>query len=211
MLIFSARIKRFSPNFNSIHMALTFIDPRAQICKFFKIQDGGGRHLGFRKMSIVSARIKRFSPNLNSTHIASTFMDCREQICKFFTNPRWRRPPSWILKNVNSFCKDKAILTKFQRSTLGTNLYPSPGAKMLLFQNSRWRPPPSWIMKNVNNFRKDEAILTKFQQSAPGTNLYRFPGAKMQNFQNPRWRPPPSWILKRLLDSSGRDHTPPGF
>jgi hypothetical protein len=29
-----------------------------------------------------------------------------------FENPRWRRPPSWILKNVNNFCMDEAIFTK---------------------------------------------------------------------------------------------------
>jgi len=47
MLIVSANIKQFSPNFNSIHLALAIIDAFDQNCKFSKIQDGGGRHLEF--------------------------------------------------------------------------------------------------------------------------------------------------------------------
>jgi hypothetical protein len=46
-------MKRFSPNLNNMYLALTNIDLLGQVCKFVKIQDGGGRHLEFRKMLIV--------------------------------------------------------------------------------------------------------------------------------------------------------------
>ena len=41
----------------------------------------------------------------------------RVLLTHFGTLPR--TPPSWILKNVNSFCKNEAILTKFEQHTQG--------------------------------------------------------------------------------------------
>jgi hypothetical protein len=58
MLIISAWMKQFSPKFNSRLLMPASIGPLGQICKFSKIQDGGGRHLGFREMLIVSAWMK---------------------------------------------------------------------------------------------------------------------------------------------------------
>ena len=43
--------------------------------QIFPIQDGGGRHLEFRKMLIVSANMKRFSPNFNSMHLVLAHVD----------------------------------------------------------------------------------------------------------------------------------------
>jgi hypothetical protein len=68
-------MEHFSPNFNSVHMALAKIDPLGEKCKFSKIQDGGGRHLEFREMLIVSANIKQFSQNFNRIHLALTKID----------------------------------------------------------------------------------------------------------------------------------------
>jgi hypothetical protein len=75
MLIISARMKQFSPNFNSIYLVPASIDPIGQICNFSKIQDGGCRHLGFRKMLIISAWIKQFSPNFNSVYMVPASID----------------------------------------------------------------------------------------------------------------------------------------
>jgi hypothetical protein len=58
MLMVSANIKQFSPNFNHVHLALPKIDPWGENANFPKIKDGGGRHLEFQKMLIVSANIK---------------------------------------------------------------------------------------------------------------------------------------------------------
>ena len=58
-----------------MHPEQTKIDPFGQKCTFSKIQDGGGRHLEFRKMLIVSANMKRFSPNFISMHLAQTNID----------------------------------------------------------------------------------------------------------------------------------------
>jgi len=54
-------MKQFSQKFNSRHLVPASIDPLRQICKFYKIQDGGGRHLEFQKMLITSAWLKQFS------------------------------------------------------------------------------------------------------------------------------------------------------
>ena len=53
---------------------------------------------------------------------------------QIFQNKKWRPPPSWILKNVNSFRKDEAILTKFQWHTPDTNLCRSPGPKVKILR-----------------------------------------------------------------------------
>ena len=45
MLIFSSRLKQFSPNLNCIYLVPTIIDQLGQIWNFSKIQDGGGHHL----------------------------------------------------------------------------------------------------------------------------------------------------------------------
>ena len=68
-------MEHFSPKFNSVHMAIAKVDPWGEKCKFFKIQDGGGRHLEFRKMLMVSANIKQFSPNFNHVHLALPKID----------------------------------------------------------------------------------------------------------------------------------------
>jgi hypothetical protein len=49
MLIIPTGMKQLSPNFNSIHLVTARIDAFGQICKFYKIEDGGGRLLGFQK------------------------------------------------------------------------------------------------------------------------------------------------------------------
>ena len=74
---------RFSPNFNWVHLVPASIDPMDQICKFFKIQDGGGRHLEFRNTLIISAWMKRCSPNFNSIHLLPTSIDFLGQIGHF--------------------------------------------------------------------------------------------------------------------------------
>jgi tRNA1(Val) A37 N6-methylase TrmN6 len=51
--------------------------------KFVKIQDGGGRHLEFRKSLIVSANTKQFSPNFNRVYLTPTNIDPYGQKCKF--------------------------------------------------------------------------------------------------------------------------------
>ena len=38
---------------------------------YAKIQDGGGRHLGFQKILIISASIKQFSPNFNPSFVSA--------------------------------------------------------------------------------------------------------------------------------------------
>ena len=119
--------------------------PLVRYENFSKIQDGGGRHLGFRKMLIISAIMKQFSPNFNSKHLVAATIDSFSQICKFFKNPRWRWPPSSISRNVNNFRKDEGILTKFHQHIPGTNCRRPYWSKMQNFKNPRWRRPPSWI------------------------------------------------------------------
>jgi hypothetical protein len=69
MLIITTGIKQLSPNFNSIHLVPATIDAFGQICKFYKIEDGGGRHLGFRIFFLISAGMKQLSQNFNSLHL----------------------------------------------------------------------------------------------------------------------------------------------
>ena len=56
------------------------IDPMGQICKISKIQDGGGRHLEFRKMPITSAWSKQFWCNFFSERLAPASIDSLGQI-----------------------------------------------------------------------------------------------------------------------------------
>ena len=83
ILIISAWIKQFSQNFNNVYLTLAEIDRLSQICKFYKIQDGGGRHLGFRKMLIISSRLKQFSPNFNCIYLVLASIDHLGQIWNF--------------------------------------------------------------------------------------------------------------------------------
>ena len=104
-------------------MVPTVVDPIGQKCKIAKIQDGGGRHLGFQK-NVYNFRKDKAILTKFHQHIPGT--NCRRpyrskmQNCQ---NPRWRRPPSWISENVNNFRKDQAIITKFHQLTPGTNCY----------------------------------------------------------------------------------------
>jgi len=137
------KFRKNKATFDSVDWSLSnFIFLRKKkVCKrkisgneILKIQDGGGRHLEFRKILIVSARMKRFSPNFNSIYLALAFIDPRGRYANF-PNPRWRRPPSWISKNINSFRKNEAILTKFQQHIPGTSLYRSPRVDMGIFKS----------------------------------------------------------------------------
>ena len=68
--------------------------------------------------------MKQFLLNFTSVHLAplpSTPLVEKPNV----QNQRWRRPPSWISKNVSNFHKDEAILTKCLQSTPGTSLYRS--------------------------------------------------------------------------------------
>jgi len=81
MLIVSARMKRFSPNLNSIRLAITFNDLLGQNAIVFQNPRWRWRPSWILKVLIASARMKRFSPNFNSIHLAVTFNDPRG--CKF--------------------------------------------------------------------------------------------------------------------------------
>jgi len=162
------------------------------------------------KIFIVSARMKRFSPNFNRIHLALAFIDPESRYANF-RKSKMAAAAILISKNINSFRKNEAILTKFQQHTPGTSLYRSRRADMRIFENPRWRRPPSWISKNINSFRKNEAITTKFQQSTPSINLYRTPRVDMRIFQNPRWRRPPSFISKNINSSARMKRFPPNI
>ena len=56
-----------------------------------KIQDGGGRHLGFAEMLITSERIDLFGCNFNSTYLDITETEVFHKKCKKFRNPRWQQ------------------------------------------------------------------------------------------------------------------------
>ena len=46
---------------------------------FIKIQDGGGRHIGFRQVLITFERIKRFQSDFNRAYLMQLQNEC---ICK---------------------------------------------------------------------------------------------------------------------------------
>ena len=74
-----------------------------------KLQDGGGRDLGFAERLITSERIDLFCLNFNSTYLDIIETEVFHQKCKKKSkiqdgkNPRWRRPRSWICRKVNNF------------------------------------------------------------------------------------------------------------
>ena len=117
---------------------------------FFEIQDGGRRHLGFRKVCIlwpcgsiaVSARYALLTFGENCFIFAETI--------KLFRNSRWRRPPSWILENLH-FSPHGSILASARCTLLkfGENCFIF-AETINIFRNSRWRPPPSWIFENLH-------------------------------------------------------------
>jgi len=77
-----------------------------QKCEILKIQDGGGRHLGFTKMLITSAWIKLFGLNLNCIYLGITEIGKFHQKCEILKIQDGGRPPSWIYQNVNNFSMD---------------------------------------------------------------------------------------------------------
>ena len=124
LLIVSANFKRFSPNLNSIHLALTNIDPSCQKCKFSK-NPRWRRPPNFAKMLIVFANMKRFSPNLNNMYLALTNIDLFGQVCKFVKIQDGGCRHLGFRKMLLIFRKYEAILTEFEQHRLYTNQYQS--------------------------------------------------------------------------------------
>jgi hypothetical protein len=89
------------------------IDPLGQISISSKIQDGGGRHFGFRNMFMISAYMKQISPNFNSMYLLPVAINRLGQMCKFMLKSKMAVAAILDLKNVNNFRINKTIFTKF--------------------------------------------------------------------------------------------------
>ena len=73
------KCQQFPQGWSNSHQMFTeytwyqLVSIRCVRCAHFKkVQDDGGRHLGYRKLSIISTRMKLFSPNFNSVHLVQT-------------------------------------------------------------------------------------------------------------------------------------------
>jgi hypothetical protein len=121
-----------------------------------KMQDGGSRHLGFSKMSITCRPIGPFTWNFNNIYSEEAIIEIIRQTCDFFENLRWRRPPSWIFKNVNNLQTDWTIWLKFYQNILKRGHNWNIRSDMRLFLNPRWRRPPYWICRHgkTSRFRR---------------------------------------------------------
>jgi len=114
-----------------------------------KIQDGGGRHLEFRK-------------NVNNFGLDK---DILHQII-WEDAARWRRDDhvtkSWNRKLIASISVTRTdIGTKFgtEHKYCPINTLEWPHSDKT--KNPRWRRSPSWISENVNNSELDRAICAK--------------------------------------------------
>jgi len=152
---------------------------------------GGGRQLGFTKMFPNNFRMPWAFAEIWTTYtLGVTEIGKFYQNMRNFENPRWRRPPSWIYKNVNQLPHGLSFLLKFElhipwRNRKLENFIRS--AKFWKIQDGG--RPPSWIYKNVNNFRMDWAFWLKFELHIPWRNRNWKISSEMRNFENPRWRP----------------------
>ena len=102
MLITSAWFELFGWNLNFVYLGITAIGKFHQKCEIYKIQDGGG-HLGVTKMLAISTWIGLFGWDLNCIYTGRREIGKYYQKCEILKNPRWRRPPSWIYKNIDNF------------------------------------------------------------------------------------------------------------
>ena len=97
MLIASVRIQLLGCNLDCAYLGVTEIIKFNQNFKILKIQDGGGRHLGFyqnvnnfRMNQAFGLQFELCIPRHNRNWKISSKV-------QNFENPRWRPPPSWIL------------------------------------------------------------------------------------------------------------------
>ncbi len=119
---------------NYVHMA------NAKKCEILKIQDGGGRHLGFTKMLITSAWIELFGWYLKCIYLGISEIVKFHQKCKILKIQDGSRPPSWIYQNANNFRVDWAFRLKFELHIPWHNRNWKISSEMRNFQNLRWRP-----------------------------------------------------------------------
>jgi len=167
--------------------------------QFFEIQDGGDRHLEFWKLYFWRHRY-----DLNrSPNVFKNFGDDRsssKEIAAVFRNPRWRRPPSWIMVTYifrRHWCvlnQSSNIPTKFGDNWSNSN------EMATVFLNSRWRSPPCWIFLNMHFWRHryiPNRILNVSTNFGDDRSYTREIAAV---FQNPRWRQLPFWKVHFWLN-----------
>jgi glutamate formiminotransferase len=114
MLITSVRIELVGWNLNWIYLDTTQIGKFHQKWKILKMQDGGGRHLGFAKMLITSVRIELLGWNLNSVYLDTTEIGKFHQKCKILKIQDGGRRHVGFYQNVNNFRTDWAFWLQFQ-------------------------------------------------------------------------------------------------
>jgi len=102
-----------------------------------KIQDGGGRHLGFNQMLITSAFIELFGWNLNCTYLGITEIGKFHQNCDIFENPRWRPAAILDLPKCNNFRMDWAFWLTFELHILWHNKNWKISPELAIFWKSK--------------------------------------------------------------------------
>ena len=115
-------------------------------CEILKIQDGGGRHLGFAKMLITSVWIEIFGCNLNCVYLDTTEIRKFHQKCNILKIQDGGRRHLGFNQNVNNFRMDWAFGLKFELLIHWHNRNWKISPKVQNFENPRWWPPPSWIL-----------------------------------------------------------------
>jgi len=153
-------------------------------CIFEKIQDGGRRHLEFRKTVSISLLFEQSSPNLVGTLLL------------------WFRTHRWRLKIYVTIIQDGGGRHFFTIRPIITNICENIGTSIQIismtseihsFKNSRWRSPPSWISKNCCHFFTIWSFVTKISGNIWSSIWNISMTSEMHIWKNSRWRSPPSW------------------
>ena len=155
-------MKQFSPKLNNRHLVPASIDPMGQICKFYKIQDGGGRHLEFRKMLIISAWMKQFWCNFFNERLVPASIDPLGQISisSKIQDGGGRHFGFRNMFMISAYMKQ--ISPNFNSMYLLPVAINRLGQMCKFMLKSKMAVAAILDFKNVNNFRINKTIFTKF-------------------------------------------------
>ena len=155
-------MKQFSPKLNNRHLMPASIDPMGQICKFSKIQDGGGRHLEFRKMPITSAWLKQFWCNFFNERLVPASIDPLGQISisSKIQDGGGRHFGFRNMFMISAYMKQ--ISPNFNSMYLLPVAINRLGQMCKFMLKSKMAVAAILDFKNVNNFRINKTIFTKF-------------------------------------------------
>ena len=152
--------------FGTEHKYHTINTPEWPNSHEFKIQNGGGRHLEFRK-------------NVNNSGLDTDYRYLHQSLWEHAPRPcgDYQLTKSWNRKLIRETSSSECLEHKCQvdlsdyRRYLNQILYTtelnhhtinmSECSKFTWLENTRWWRPPSWISENINNSELDRELFAQ--------------------------------------------------